>query len=151
MRLRTARSTFAAAAAASVLLMTAACGSDEPADDPSSSQSEPADDASDAADDVERTYADGDYEANGTYANPGGQSSVNVELTLEGNVVTALTVTPEASGTSRQYQDQFVSGIDDEVVGKSIDDLDVSKVSGSSLTSQGFNIALDEIKAEAEA
>ena len=52
---------------------------------------------------------------------------------------------------SRQYQQAFMGGIAGEVVGKDIDDLSVSRVAGSSLTSGGFNDALETIKADARA
>jgi hypothetical protein len=44
----------------------------------------------------------------------------------------------------------FEGGVDAVVVGKNIKDLHVGVVAGSSLTSQGFNKALDAIKAEAQ-
>ena len=94
--------------------------------------------------DTSATYADG------TYTAPSGQEEVEVELTLEGDTVTAVTVTPTA--TDRQaagFQQQFADGISAEVVGKDIDSLDVSRVAGSSLTSGGFNAAVEAIKAEA--
>lgn len=158
MRLPSLRKTLAATAAASALLMTAACGSDE---EPSTStdtstSAAPSDDASDAADDATSdstgAYAAGTYEGSGSYSNPGGTSSVSVSITLaDGGEITDVEVTPEASGTSLQYQEKFAGGIADEIVGKSIDDIDVSKVSGSSLTSGGFNEAVDQIKSEAQA
>ncbi len=98
------------------------------------------------------SYADGTYEAEGSYTSPGGQESISVSLTLAGGVVTEVTVTPEAtSGNAAQYQKAFASGIADEVVGVDIDDLSVDKVSGSSLTSGGFNDAVETIKADAAA
>lgn len=103
-----------------------------------------------AAGDTSATYADGTYTATGGYTAPSGQEEVEVELTLEGDTVTAVTVTPTA--TDRQaagFQQQFADGIAAEVVGKDIDSLDVSRVAGSSLTSGGFNAAVDAIKAEA--
>ncbi|QHC59429.1 FMN-binding protein [Rathayibacter sp. VKM Ac-2760] len=97
-------------------------------------------------------YADGTYEADGSYTSPGGNESVGVSLTLESGVVTAVTVTPESENpTGQQYQERFASGISGEVVGKSLDELDVTKVSGSSLTSGGFNDAVETIKADAAA
>lgn len=50
---------------------------------------------------------------------------------------------------SKQYQGQFIEGIADEVDGKAIDDLNVSRVAGSSLTSGGFNQAVEAIKEQA--
>ncbi|MFD1714101.1 FMN-binding protein [Amnibacterium flavum] len=96
------------------------------------------------------SYTDGTYDAEGSYLSPGGNESISVSITLEGDVVTAVTVTPEAtSGNAVQYQKAFASGIAAEVVGKNIDDLSVDKVSGSSLTSGGFNEAVKTIKADA--
>jgi hypothetical protein len=53
--------------------------------------------------------------------------------------------------TAQQHQGEFIGGIAGVVVGKAIDEIKVSKVSGSSLTSGGFNKAIEEIKAEAAA
>lgn len=102
--------------------------------------------------DTSEEYADGDYQALGEYVSPAGPSEVTVELTLEGDIVTAVTVTPEATNpNSLQFQTQFADGIADVVVGQDIDTLNVSRVGGSSLTSGGFNDALAQIKAEAAA
>ncbi len=151
MRLPTARTAFAVSAASTVLLLTAACGGDTTdaagADTSSSdSSSSEADTGTDAD-----AYTDGTYEATGSYANPGGESSVDVTLTVADNAVTEVEVAPGASGTSLSYQQQFIAGIDQEVVGKSLNDIEVTKVSGSSLTSGGFNEALAQIKSEAAA
>ncbi len=139
------------AVAATAVLTTAACGSDSTGGGSSTDSAESSDSGADAAPAPGGDYADGTYEANGTYSNPGGTSEVSVELTLEANTVTDVVVTPMASGTSRQFQDQFAGGIADEVVGQEIDALDVGRVAGSSLTSGGFNEALEQIKADAAA
>ncbi|AZZ49298.1 FMN-binding protein [Rathayibacter rathayi] len=98
------------------------------------------------------SYTDGTYQAEGSYTSPGGNEKVGVSLTLAGGVVTDVTVTPESENpTGQQYQGRFASGISGEVVGKPLDDLKVSKVSGSSLTSGGFNDAVETIKADATA
>jgi hypothetical protein len=52
---------------------------------------------------------------------------------------------------SQDYQSQFIGGIADAVVGKDIDQISVSRVAGSSLTSGGFNDAIETIKSEAAA
>ncbi|MHC2184600.1 uncharacterized protein with FMN-binding domain [Rathayibacter agropyri] len=98
------------------------------------------------------SYKDGTYQAEGSYTSPGGNEKVGVSLTLAGGVVTAVTVTPESENpTGQQYQGRFADGISGEVVGKQLNELKVSKVSGSSLTSGGFNDAVDAIKADATA
>lgn len=95
-------------------------------------------------------YADGTYTADGGYTAPSGQESITVEITLADDVVTDVVVTPHATeGNQAQFQGQFASGIAAVVDGKDIDELDVSRVGGSSLTSGGFNQALAKIKAEA--
>ncbi len=73
-------------------------------------------------------------------------------LTIADDIVTDVEVTgnPQAR-ESEQYQSQFIGGISDEVVGKSLDDVSVSRVSGSSLTSGGFMQAVELIKSEAAA
>lgn len=100
--------------------------------------------------DTSAVYTDGTYTAEGSYVSPAGTEKVKVELTLAGDIVTAVTVTPEADDpTALGHQQDFASGIAAEVVGKDIDTLNVSRVSGSSLTSGGFNQALATIKADA--
>ena len=98
------------------------------------------------------TYKDGEYTATGHYQSPNGTETITVDLTLAKNVVTAVTVTGEPSGPdATNYQSQFENSIAVEVVGKNINDLNVSKVAGSSLTSAGFNAAVDDIKSQAAA
>lgn len=98
----------------------------------------------------ETPYTDGSYTATGSYTSPNGAETIGVELTLAGDIVTEVTVTPNATNpNSVRYQGEFADGIAAEVVGKDIDDLDVSTVAGSSLTSGGFNEAVETIKADA--
>lgn len=98
------------------------------------------------------TYTDGSYTANGTYQTPGTVEEVTVKVTLESGVITEVSVEGDPQATeSKQFQSRFIGGISDEVVGKSIDDIDVSRVAGSSLTSGGFNQAIETIREEAAA
>lgn len=98
------------------------------------------------------TYKDGTYTATGNYSSPGGTEQIQVDLTLAADVVTAVTVTPQSGNpTGQQFESQFAGGIAAEVVGKDIDTLAVSKVAGSSLTGEGFNIAIESIKTDAQA
>ena len=96
------------------------------------------------------SYKDGTYTASGSYEAPSGTESIDVSITVKDNKVAAVTVTPHAtSGNQAQFQHQFASGISSVVVGKNIDSLAVSRVAGSSLTSAGFNRALETIKSDA--
>ncbi len=73
-------------------------------------------------------------------------------ITLADDVITAVEVTGDPQAReSEQYQSQFIGGIADVVVGQDIDSISVSRVAGSSLTSGGFNQAIEEIKSEAAA
>jgi uncharacterized protein with FMN-binding domain len=94
--------------------------------------------------------ASGTWTETGDYQTPGGQESVEVTLTVEDGTVTAVEVQGSGGSTnSRQYQAAFVSGIEAEVVGKPLATLEVGAVSGSSLTGQGFNAAVEKIRADA--
>ena len=100
--------------------------------------------------DTSAEYADGTYTAEGNYVSPAGPSKVSVEITLAGDLVTAVTVTPESTDpTAKGFQTKFADGIAAIVEGQDIDTLNVSRVGGSSLTSGGFNAAIETIKAEA--
>jgi uncharacterized protein with FMN-binding domain len=93
-------------------------------------------------------YADGTYSATGQYG--GLPSSIGVSVTLVEGVITAVTVTPQATDpTSLDYQTRFARAIPALVVGRNIDEVTLSKVAGSSGTPDGFNAAIQRIKAEA--
>ncbi|MFF2344184.1 FMN-binding protein [Pseudarthrobacter sp. NPDC058119] len=95
-------------------------------------------------------YKDGTYSADGNYVSPNGTETVGVQVTLAAGKVTDVKITQHPSNpNTRKFQGQFAGGIAAQVVGRNIDELNVSKVSGSSLTSGGFNQALAKIKAEA--
>ena len=99
---------------------------------------------------VDESYADGTYTADGSYQAPSGTESITVELTLADDTITDITVTPHATDpTAKGMQANFASGIADQVVGQDIDELNVTRVSGSSLTSGGFKIAIAAIKEDA--
>jgi uncharacterized protein with FMN-binding domain len=96
-------------------------------------------------------YKDGTYTAEGSYQTPETVEKISVSLTIQDDTVTAVDVTgdPQAAET-KHYQAQFIGGIAAQVVGKKLDDISVSRVSGSSLTSKGFTQALDTIRTEAK-
>jgi uncharacterized protein with FMN-binding domain len=99
---------------------------------------------------TDASYKDGSYTADGSYQAPSGTESITVELTLADDKITEITVTPHATDpTAKGHQAEFVGGIADQTVGKDIDTLNVTKVSGSSLTSGGFKIAIAAIKEQA--
>ena len=109
----------------------------------------------DAATDTAVTgpYEDGTFEATADYQSPNGTETIGVTLTLEGDVVTDVEVEGKSSDPSPEvirYQGEFEDGIAAEVVGKNLDELSVDRVGGSSLTSGGFNEAVEQIKIKAQ-
>jgi uncharacterized protein with FMN-binding domain len=96
-------------------------------------------------------YKDGTYSADGNYVSPNGTETVGVELSLADGIVTDVNITQHPSNpNTRKFQGEFAGGIAGQIVGKNIDQLNVSKVAGSSLTSGGFNQAVEKIKQEAQ-
>jgi len=98
------------------------------------------------------SYQDGTYSADGNYVSPNGTETVGVTLTLAGGAVSDVQITQHPSNpNTRKFQGEFAGGIQSQIVGKSLDEIKVSKVAGSSLTSGGFNQAVEKIKSEAQA
>lgn len=97
-------------------------------------------------------YKNGTYSSTGFYMSPGGGDRLNVTLVIANDVVTDATIT-EAAGdnTSVKYQEKFIAGYKQYVIGQKIDTLNLTKVSGASLTPIGFNDALAQIKVKAKA
>jgi len=97
-------------------------------------------------------YKNGTYSATGSYMSPGGEDQIAVTLTLKNDIVTSVSATPEAGDRmSARFQNMFISGYQQYVIGKNISSLNLTKVSGSSLTPKGFDSALAQIKSQAKA
>jgi uncharacterized protein with FMN-binding domain len=95
-----------------------------------------------------RGYSDGTYDATGSYG--GLPSSIGVSVTLTDDVITDVDVTTRATDpTSLDYQRRFAAAVPTLVVGRDIDEVNLSRVAGSSGTPDGFNAALRQIRAEA--
>lgn len=95
-------------------------------------------------------YKDGVYEAEGKYQTHVNTEAIGVKVTLKDGVITDVEVTEEAVlPMSKQMQADFAANYKTEVVGKNIDEVNLGKVSGSSLTPIGFNAAIEDIKAQA--
>lgn len=115
----------------------------------------PADEVSEDATDAEGMpagYTDGTYQAEGGYQSPNGAETIAVSVSIEAGVISAVTVTPQpTNSTTERYQGYFAEGIAAEVLGKSLDEVSVTRVAGSSLTGGGFAQALELIKQDAKA
>lgn len=100
---------------------------------------------------LSENYKDGTYDADGTYTSPGGRESILLAVTIKNNKIESVDFTGQArGGESKQYQTIFADNFESMVIGKNINEVKLDKVSGSSLTSIGFNNALEKIKSEAK-
>lgn len=96
------------------------------------------------------SYKDGTYTARGAYASPAGPEEYPVSITLKNGVITAVKITASSQNeVSTKFQTEFAKNVQTVVIGKSINDVKLDKVSGSSLTPKGFNDAVEKIKAQA--
>lgn len=97
------------------------------------------------------TYKNGTYTATGSYLAPDGTQSILVSLTIANDVVTATTVTPQATQEgSSSWQQYFAANYSASVIGKSLATLSLGNVSGASLTPIGFNAAVTSIRTQAK-
>lgn len=133
------------------LLVLAGCSGAADADNTATTGGDTGSGSSSApSDSSSTTYKDGTYTAAGSYQTPETLEKISVSLTIADGVVTEVEVTgdPQARETE-EYQGKFIGGIADEAVGVPLSDLKVSRVAGSSLTSGGFNQAVESIKEQA--
>jgi hypothetical protein len=104
-----------------------------------------------SAADANAQYKDGTYTKEGSYITPGGQESITVTVTLKDGIVTDSSVQNVANNRdSREYQSLFTNSYKSKVVGKPVGEISLSRVAGSSLTSSGFNDALEQIRNSAK-
>ncbi len=134
------------ALSAAAALIVVGCANTAPADtEPVTKTPTPS-----SAADTAQKYEDGTYAATGNYISPAGAESVDVTVTLDDGVITDATFHGNATHpTSMKKQADFATGFEAQVVGKSIDDVSLGVVNGSSLAPKGFMDALVKIKAEA--
>jgi uncharacterized protein with FMN-binding domain len=97
-------------------------------------------------------YKDGTYSATGSYLTPGGRESIELTVTIANGVITTTQLKENASDRdAEEYQAAFAGSYQELVVGKKVGEVSLSRVAGSSLTSNGFNEALRQIKQDAKA
>ncbi len=100
---------------------------------------------------INTNYKDGIYSATGSYMSPGGKDDIDVTVTLKDNIITDTTaIAKPGDDVSKKFMKEFTDNYKSLVVGKSITSVRLDKVSGSSLTSIGFNDAISKIKQQAK-
>ncbi len=96
-------------------------------------------------------YKNGTYAADGAYTSPAGTEMLGVSVTLTNDVITDAQVSVKAQvPASKHWQQVFTDNYKQYVVGKNINEVNLTKVSGSSLTPKGFNDAIQKIKTQAK-
>lgn len=98
-------------------------------------------------------YADGTYTATGSFYTPDGTESMEVTITLASGTITDVSLDYSSiyNRESYMYTNMFSNSIDSYAVGESIDSLSLRRVAGASLTTDGFNNALETIRNDAAA
>ena len=97
------------------------------------------------------SYKDGSYSADGSYLVSDKQETIKLSLDISNNKITSASITPiNVSHDSQFYINMFQQGFTSLVVGKNIDDVNLTVVNGASLTPNGFNEALNAIKLKAK-
>lgn len=95
------------------------------------------------------TVAGDRYQAAGVDNTPGGPEPFEIEVTVQDGVVVDLTFTPQATNSeSHRFQRIFARQIVGQVVGKSLAEARVERVSGASLTSDSFALAIADVEAQ---
>lgn len=95
------------------------------------------------------TGATGNFTGAVSFFTPGEQNRITVSVTLSNNIVTAVSTSYAATrGDSVQYQRSFDSQYKSQVIGKNISSIHLSRVGGATLTTQAFNNAITQIKAQ---
>ncbi|MGP5929874.1 FMN-binding protein [Corynebacterium glyciniphilum] len=140
------RAAFGAAASLAAVAPLAGCNSDG---EPTSSTSHPSRSSDTQDTSATAEYADGTYSARGVYG--GAPSHMDFTVTIEDNVITDVEseLMEDNNDTSRGYQERFAAALPDEVIGKSIDEVEVGVLAGASSCGDGFNDAVAKIRDQA--
>lgn len=95
-------------------------------------------------------YKDGSYSATGSYESPGGTQQITVDVTLHNDIITNTSASPGAQDpTSESYESAFIDSYESLVIGKNINSVSALRMSGASLTLQGFDDAITQIENQA--
>lgn len=98
-----------------------------------------------------RRYTNGSFNATGNYVSPAGTEEVAITLVITDDKIASASFQGKASNPTTEFmQGKFKEGFEALVVGKSVDEVSLTVVNGSSLTPKGFMDALKKIKAEAK-
>ena len=90
------------------------------------------------------------FSGTGSYLTPARTThELEVTLTVQDGIVTAADVIYDGGeGFSNPNQERFDAAFEAQVIGKSLDNISLSRVGGASLTTEAFNQAVAAIKAQ---
>jgi cytoskeletal protein RodZ len=94
-------------------------------------------------------YTNGTYRTQSTYRTPEGTYVMDVTLVIANDSVTSASLSFDADGARSGYSKRFTSGYQNQVIGKNLEGLNLSRVSGASLTTNAYNNALNNIRSQA--
>ena len=98
---------------------------------------------------ITNKYKNGEFSENIKYDSPGGSEDLGVNIKIENDVVVSLSIIEGAHHPkSKQYQKAFIDGVEGKVVGKNLDEVSPSTISGASLTTNAFNLMIRQIKSD---
>lgn len=96
------------------------------------------------------SYADGTYTSVITYRTPSSREAMKVTFTIKDGSVTSSSLNQsDGNRESAAYQQGFASTYESYVVGKKLSDIQLSRISGASLTTNAFNEAVANIQSKA--
>lgn len=86
------------------------------------------------------------YSTSVSYEVPNGTQSMSVTLILENGIIISANTTHSMTGKSASYQKNFQSSYQNQVIGKNINNINLSRVGGASITTNAFNQAIYSIR-----
>lgn len=99
---------------------------------------------------VATEYVDGTYTVTTSYLTPRRvEHVVDLEFTIENDVVVAVSALYDGAAPETSHHTRFDNALAGEVVGVPLNDLAPSRIGGASLTTDAFNDAVEEVRAEA--
>ena len=99
---------------------------------------------------TQNTYSNGTYTANASYFTPKRvQHNISVTLTVNNDTITAADVLYDGKEAKTPSHTNFDGAYEQRILGVEIDNLDLARVGGASLTTVAFNEALADIASDA--
>jgi uncharacterized protein with FMN-binding domain len=98
------------------------------------------------------TYKDGTYKGTASYWTPSlGRYRIDVSLTIANGIVTNANTVYGNGAENDRNTNRFDRSYKSEVIGQKLNNINLSRVGGASLTTSAFNDALTSIRTQAAA